>query len=282
MFKTIVFSAFGAALAICLSVTALQFATTEPLILHAEQYEGMAPVHDHRPAALLPDTVVIPAKAGIQALVTARGMDSGFRRNDAGGEAALIHAAFAAEEVSVWAVHDTAAASQEVEWGPADGLERSLYTALANLVVGFAIALMLLSVMVLKGDPIDARSGLLWGIGGFAAASLLPALGLPPELPGTPAADIVDRQLWWLATAAASAAGIGLLVFSRKWGQFAAGVLLIIAPHVIGAPEPPSHEVSYPGALAGEFVVASLVVSALLWSLAGLVSGALYKRFTTS
>ena len=62
----------------------------------------------------------------------------------------------------------------------------------------------------------------------------------------------------------------------------AAGVVLLIAPHVIGAPAPPSHAVPYPGALAGEFVVASLVVSALLWSLAGLSAGALYQRLSRS
>jgi cobalt transporter subunit CbtA len=283
MFRTIVFSAFGAALAICLGVTALQFVTTEPLILHAERYESGA--HDHALAASGPYESVIPAKAGIHALDGTRGLDSGWSlpsgrpkagpggRNDDRGEAALIHTAF------VIPVHDTVAAEEE-EWGPADGLERSFYTALANLVLGFAISLMLLSVMVLKGDPIDARAGLLWGIAGFAAASLLPALGLPPELPGTPAADIYARQFWWLAAAAASAAGIGLLVFGRNWSLLTAGVVLIVAPHVIGAPEPPSHDVSYPGALAGEFVVASLVASALLWSLAGLVSGALYQRFS--
>jgi cobalt transporter subunit CbtA len=247
MFKTIVFSAFGAAIAICLSVTALQFATTEPLILHAEQFEG-APAHDHGPAASMPGIGVMPAVA-------------------TEADARLFH------------IHSV---GEEEEWGPADGFERSFYSGLANLVLGFAISLMLLSAMVLKGDPIDARTGLLWGIAGFAAASLLPALGLPPELPGTPAADIVDRQLWWLAAAVASAAGIGLLVFARNWGLIAAGLVLIVAPHVVGAPEPPSHDVSYPGALAGEFVVASLVASAFLWSLAGLVSGALYKRFSAS
>jgi cobalt transporter subunit CbtA len=284
MFKTIVFSAFGAALAICLSVTVLQLATTEPLILHAEEFEGAAPAHDHGPAASVPHTSVIPAKAGIHASgpAMAHQMDSGFRRNDGAGEATLIHAAFAAEEVSVWLVHDTAAAGEAEEWSPADGIERTLYTALANLVIGFAISLMLLGVMVLKGDPIDARRGLLWGVAGFAAVSLLPALGLPPELPGTPAADIADRQLWWLLTAAASAGGIGLMVFGRNWGVIATGLALVIAPHLIGAPVPPSHDVSYPGALAGEFVVASLVVSAVLWSLAGLVSGALYRRFSAS
>lgn len=240
MFRTIVFSAFGAALAICLSVTALQFVTTEPLILHAEAFEGgAARAHDHAPAASLPDA-----------------------------------------DARLFLAHTAAAEGGAEEWGPADGLERSLFTALANLVIGFSISLMLLSAMVLKGDPIDARRGLLWGIAGFAAVSLLPALGLPPELPGTPAADIYARQFWWLGAASASAGGIALLVFARNWGLLALGLVLIIAPHVIGAPVPPSHDVTYPGALAGEFVIASLVVSAVLWSLSGAAAGWLYERLS--
>jgi cobalt transporter subunit CbtA len=229
MFKTIVFSAFGAGLAVCLAVSALQFVTTEPLILHAEEFEG----------APAPDATPIP-------------------------DAAAVHG------------------HEEEAWGPADGIERTAYTVLANLVVGFAVSLMLLGGMAIKGDPIDARRGLLWGVAGFAAVSLLPALGLPPELPGTPAADIYDRQLWWLGAAVASAAGIGLLAFGRNWGLLLAGVALLIAPHVIGAPAPPSHDVSYPGALAGEFVVASMVVSAVLWSLSGLAAGWLHQRLSQS
>lgn len=232
MFKTIVFSAFGAALLVGVSVSIVQSVTTEPLILHAEEFEngGEAPAHDR----------AAPATAS---------------------EPAAAHE------------HD------EEAWAPGDGFERVFFTVVANLVTALAVSLVLIGFMSLKGDPIDARRGLLWGLAGFAAASLLPALGLPPELPGTPAADIFMRQVWWVATIAASAAGIGLLVFGRHWAAWAVGVVLLVAPHLIGAPPPPSHDVSYPGALAGEFVIASLVVSAFLWSLSGLASGWLYQRF---
>jgi cobalt transporter subunit CbtA len=176
---------------------------------------------------------------------------------------------------------ETAMASEHEHgdaWQPADGFERTAYTVLANLLVGIAVALMILAAMVLKGEPIDAMRGLLWGVAGFAAASLLPSLGLPPELPGTPAADLLPRQLWWLATAFASAAGIGLLVFGRHWLAWAGGIVLLVLPHLIGAPAPPSLDTSYPAAMAGEFVVASLAVSAILWSLAGLVGGFIHAR----
>lgn len=231
MFRTIVFSAFGAGLAVCLAVSALQAFTTDPLIFHAEAFETSA-----------------PAETG----------------------AGIVH------------THDdgTAHVHDETAWAPSDGIERTLSTAVTNLLVGFAVSLMLLGAMVIRGEPIDARRGLLWGVAGFAAVSLLPAFGLPPELPGTPAADIVDRQLWWLGTAFASAVGIALLVFGRDWRLMAAGAALLVVPHVIGAPQPPSHDVPYPGGLAGQFVMASVVVSALLWSLSGLTAGWLHQRFS--
>ena len=140
--------------------------------------------------------------------------------------------------------------------------------------------LVLLALMVLKGDRIDARHGLLWGAAGFVAASLMPALGLPPELPGTPAGELADRQIWWWATVVASAAGIALIAFGRHWALKAVGLLLLVLPHAIGAPVPPGHEVDYPGALAGEFVIASLVVSAVLWTLAGTSAGWIHERLS--
>ena len=245
MFRNIVISAFGAGLAVCVVITALQFATTEPLILHAEEFEGGAP-HDHAATAAPHDHQTDVAVA-------------------TQGDAVAAHEAAAPEE-----------------WAPADGFERVFFTVIANLLVGVSVSLILIGVMTLKGGPIDVRSGLLWGAAGFVAVSLLPSLGLPPELPGTPAADIVDRQTWWLATAAASGIGIALIAFGGHWAWKVAGLALIVAPHVIGAPAPPSYDVTYPGALAGEFVIASLVVSAVLWSFSGAAVGWFYQRMSSA
>ena len=165
-------------------------------------------------------------------------------------------------------------------WSPAEGLTRAAYTFLANLVLAVAVALMLLAAMAWRGDAIDAKRGLAWGLAGFAAASLLPALGLPPELPGTPAADLAGRQVWWLGTAVASALGLYVIVFGGRWVAWLIGLGLLVLPHVIGAPQPPTHEAAYPAGLAGQFVVASMVTSAVLWSLAGLASGWLHRRLS--
>src|SRR5438552_2956510 len=73
------------------------------------------------------------------------------------------------------AAHDHAATA---EWEPADGLERSAYTLLADFVLALGTAAMLIGGMALAGVRIDARTGVVWGFGGFLAASLLPSLGL--------------------------------------------------------------------------------------------------------
>lgn len=230
MFKTMVFSASGAALVVCLLVSVLQFVTTVPMIQYAEQFEDSAG-HSHS-------------------------------HDSAGADVAHTH--------------------DEGAWSPEEGFERAAYTGLANLVIGFAVALILLGAMALRGDPISAVRGLLWGIGGFAAVTLMPAIGLPPELPGTPAADIVLRQLWWTATAAASAVALLLLFFASRWWLKALAVVLLVAPHAVGAPQAPSHDVAYPAALAGQYVFASLVSTGLLWSSSGLIAGWLYQHLSAS
>ena len=53
---------------------------------------------------------------------------------------------------------------------------------------------------------------------------------------------------------------------------------MIILPHAIGAPHPESMSGSVPPELAGHFAAASIVVSAVFWSMIGWFSGAFYKR----
>jgi cobalt transporter subunit CbtA len=78
---------------------------------------------------------------------------------------------------------------------------------------------------------------IVWGIAGFAAFQLAPAMGLAPELPGTLAADLGARQVWWWGTVASTAIGLGLLGYGRGLVTTAIAVVLLVAPHVIGAPE---------------------------------------------
>lgn len=139
------------------------------------------------------------------------------------------------------------------------------------LVAGFAAAERAGLAMV------DARSGLIWGVAGFAAFQLLPGAGLAPELPGSAAADLTTRQLWWVAAAAASVAGLALLA----WGAPAlklVGLAVIAIPHVVGAPHP--HELSgvAPPELAGLFAARSFLVGAIAWALLGWLAGRFWSR----
>jgi len=166
-------------------------------------------------------------------------------------------------------------------WAPEDGVERMAYTLLFNLLAGFGFALLVNAGLALRratGRPLDLTTGLLWGLAGFTAFALAPALGLPPELPGMPAADLVQRQVWWLGTAVATLAGIALIAGPRRASLAVLGAVLLALPHLIGAPHPEGADASrVPPALAASFVVASLASAAVFWTALGAISGWLQR-----
>lgn len=179
--------------------------------------------------------------------------------------------------------HDAAAApahEHEAEaWEPADGFERFAYNVAANAVSGVGFALLLLAASEALGGIGGWRQGLVWGFAGFAVFTLAPGLGLPPELPAMPAADVASRQLWWVATAAATAGGLALIVFRRSPVLAILGVALIVAPHLVGAPQPESFETPIPEALHHDFVVAVTVTNLVFWLALGAAAGLLRPRF---
>ncbi|MFZ1429926.1 MAG: CbtA family protein [Geminicoccaceae bacterium] len=165
-------------------------------------------------------------------------------------------------------------------WKPADGGERTAFTAAANVLTAIGFSLMLVACFSLRNRPVGLVQGILWGLAGFAAFSAAPALGLPPELPGSVAAPLADRQAWWLATAAATMIGLAVVVFApRPWAKIA-GAGLVLLPHLVGAPHLEAHaEGGVPAELAADFVMASLGSAAVLWLLLGGMSGWLYSRW---
>ncbi len=176
--------------------------------------------------------------------------------------------------------HEHEAGDAAAPWTPADGVERTFYTFLANLVMGVGFALALVAAMALRGAPVDARSGLLWGAAGFAVFTVAPALGLPPEVPGAAAADLTARQLWWAATALATVAGLALTIFARHRALRGLGIIVLLLPHLIGAPQPAAGEHgAVPAELASHFVVWSLATAALFWAVLGTACGEFYRRF---
>jgi len=177
----------------------------------------------------------------------------------------------------------TPAAQPEEEWAPADGFERGVFTLLMDALTGIGFAFLLAGAISISGRPIDWRRGVLWGLSGFTAFFAAPSFGLAPELPGIQAGDLGARQAWWLATAAATAAGLGLLAFTPRPLMKGLGVVLIVLPHAVGAP---AHEIGHgigtggvPAEMATEFAIATLVVTGLFWALLGGLTGYFYNRF---
>jgi predicted cobalt transporter CbtA len=60
------------------------------------------------------------------------------------------------------------------------------------------------------------------------------------------------------------------------------GVALIVAPHIIGAPQPESHASPIPENLHHQFVVATTVTNLVFWVLLGGLVGIVRSRFTHS
>jgi cobalt transporter subunit CbtA len=165
------------------------------------------------------------------------------------------------------------------EWAPADGWQRTLSTTLSSVITGAGFAVLLAGVSLLTGFPITPKNGLIWGICGFLAVTVAPSAGLAPELPGMPAGDLVSRQVWWVATIIASGVGLFLIATRRELYWLAAAVFLIALPHIIGAPQPLSHETAVPAGLAASFAAKTIAASAVLWSLIGLFLGLALQKF---
>lgn len=164
-------------------------------------------------------------------------------------------------------------------WEPADGAERTGYTVLANVSMAVGFALMLVAAFAISGRRVGWRSGLLWGLAGYGVFFVAPSLGLPPEVPGTLAAPLHARQLWWVMTAVMTAASLGLFVFGRGWWWKVLAVLLLVVPHLVGAPQPELHGSAAPEELAQAFIRATAMANAVFWLALGGLTGFFYRRF---
>ncbi|WP_419905464.1 CbtA family protein [Kiloniella sp.] len=244
MIHRVLFAAIIAGLIGGVFVSFAQMVKVEPLILQAEEYEA----------------VEEPEVASVQAAGAATAADTASEHSHGGGAAAGD------------GHHDAEA------WGPDDGLERRLFTVGSNIITGVGFALLLCAGIVLRGREVDYKTGILWGLSGFLVFSLLPAIGLPPELPGVEAAGVESRQAWWFLTVGCSAIGLALIIFKEAWAFRVLGIVFIIAPHAIGAPHPAEFGGNVPPAMAAQFAVVSLVTTALFWVVVGGVSGYVFQR----
>ena len=277
-------SALFAGSAAGLLAATLHFAFVQEAILLGEEYEtgaathfaGAAPnpapdspaTHGHdaaaEPAATAPAEPAAPAAAA-----------------PAAPAAAAPAAPAAAAPAHDHTTHDHSTADQGAEPSP---VLRNALTALFSGLAYIAYALLLTAgfgVAASFGKIITAREGILWGIAGFAAFQLAPAMGLAPELPGTLAADLTARQIWWTGTAAATATGLAMLGYGRGAGTAALAVALLAAPHLIGAPQPEGFAGVAPPELAAAFAARVLGVGLAVWAVLGWFAGRIWSSTPT-
>ena len=247
VFRNVAFTALISGLLAGFVIAVLQAYVTDPLIFKAEMYVNASGVHEH---------AATPA-VGTEATASAADTKSTAR-------AAQV-AAPAEEEAEAWA--------------PADGIERFSYSALANIVSGVAFAAMLIAVSEFAGSIANWHQGVFWGFAGFTVFTLAPGLGLPPELPTMPAADLTLRQIWWISTVIATAVGLALIAFQQSLPLCIFGVALIVAPHIIGAPQPEIYDSLIPTDLHHSFVVAVTITSLVFWIVLGAAVGIVRNRF---
>lgn len=170
--------------------------------------------------------------------------------------------------------HDHGAGGEETS--PA---KRQALTVLFAVLTYCGYGLVLLAGVQLAesmGQRIGKAEALLWGLAGFLAFQLMPALGLAPELPGTPAADLSDRQMWWAATAVATILGLWGLAYGKALWQRVVAVAVIAAPHLWGAPEVEGFGGVVPPELAASFSAHSLGVGLVTWAVLGLLTVTLW------
>jgi cobalt transporter subunit CbtA len=128
------------------------------------------------------------------------------------------------------------------------------------------------------GKTIGGAEALLWGLAGFAAFSMAPAMGLEPALPGMAGADLVERQIWWLACALATVAGLALLAYGAGIVARVAGIGIMALPHLVGAPHLDGFFGGFPPELASRHAAGSLGVGLVAWLTLGGLSRWLLDR----
>ncbi len=157
-----------------------------------------------------------------------------------------------------------------------DGLS-VLFTMLTY--TGFALVLVAaMSLAQRQGHEVTARSGLLWGLAGFVSFHLAPGFSLAPEVPGVAAVELGPRQIWWTGTIVAAALAMWLISFGRTWLPWGGAIVLLLVPHLIGAPEPAVFAGPVPTEIGALFAARALGVAFAAWVVLGTIAAYLLQR----
>ena len=238
-------SALFAGLLAGLVAVLLQFTLIEGLILEAEEYESGAKVHF---AAGHADHDAAEHVGGQPAAADPNAGAVTMSEHDDSGDSNLTRFGLAFSNVFL----------TFVGWG-------------LLMVAGFAIAERF-------GKRVTPSQGILWGGAAFLSTSLLPGIGLPPDLPGIPAADLFARQMWWLGTVVTAVTALALFAYGRGVVPVVAGIVLLVVPHLIGAPALPEFGGIVPPELSAEFAVRSLAEAFGGFAVLGIAATWLWNR----
>jgi predicted cobalt transporter CbtA len=97
-------------------------------------------------------------------------------------------------------------------------------------------------------------------------------------LPGTAAAELGSRQMWWAGTAAATAVGLASIFGTSRWWVRVVGVALVSAPHFFPAPHLAVERSLAPEELQSHFRWVTAACNALFWLVLGLASSVTFRR----
>jgi cobalt transporter subunit CbtA len=169
-------------------------------------------------------------------------------------------------------VHFGAIASSAHPDLPGFDAVRDLLSLVFSMLTYTGYAMMLVALMLLaeeRGAHVTAHTGMVWGVAGFVAAHFAPGFSLAPELPGSAAADIGARQVWWFATVISAGVAMWLLAFGRNWAMWGSAIILLVAPHAIGAPMPDTLTGPVPTEIASLFAARAYGVGLAAWVMLG-------------
>ncbi len=176
-------------------------------------------------------------------------------------------------------------------WTPADGVERQIWTWVANVLHAFSMALLVLAVMAVcrwRGSALRALPLAAWvAAAGWLSFHFWPSLGLHAEIPGMDAARLGSRQGWWVLAAGGAALACAAVALVRSPLRWAVAAGWLALPFVVGAP----HIMADPLAgftreaqvalrqLGSQFIWTTAWLSLSFWLSIGVLAGLAFQRW---
>ncbi len=167
-------------------------------------------------------------------------------------------------------------------------LTRDMWSLAFSILIYCGYGLMLVALMGIASEQSlitsrpGLRQGIIWGIAGFVALHLAPSFGLAPEVPGGASADLEARQIWWFGTTLATSVALWLFAFAQNRLVIALGVIVLLAPHIIGAPQVAQLRGPVPPEIAALFASRVLGVGLIAWVVLGATASHIFSRFSPS